>query len=211
MTYDLIILDLDGTIAHTLPGIAHAAAQVMAQLGYAAPDPDSVQSKVGGGARKLFERLFADVDDPPVDAATERFLAYYNAHAEAGTTLYPDVVETLERLHGTTKLAVCTAKARPATLRIFEHFDILKYFDLVVAMDDMQKPKPDPGGVATILQKLDVDKQKCLYVGDSSTDLQTALNAEVDCWIVDYGYGFDKALALGGYRKIISGFAEIHN
>ena len=38
-------------------------------------------------------------------------------------------------------------------------------------------------------KKLDVPKEECLYIGDSSTDIKTAQNAEIECIIVKWGYG----------------------
>ena len=39
------------------------------------------------------------------------------------------------------------------------------------------------------MEKLDVSKKDAIYIGDSSTDVRTAQNAEIDCIIVKWGYG----------------------
>ena len=40
-----------------------------------------------------------------------------------------------------------------------------------------------------MLHKLKVSKDDAIYIGDSSTDIKTAKNAEIDCVIVKWGYG----------------------
>ena len=49
--------------------------------------------------------------------------------------------------------------------------------------------KPRPCGVKKMLHKLKVSKDDAIYIGDSSTDIKTAKNAEIDCVIVKWGYG----------------------
>jgi len=206
-SYDAVILDLDGTLAHTAPGIAHAVSQTMTSLGLPAPDIELVQALMGGGAVKFFQRLLPDADPGLSDQLVNGFLTYYVAHAEESTELYPGVRETLEALHNGVKLAVCTAKTRPAAIRILDHFGIAQYFETVVAMEDMPAPKPDPRSAGIAIERLGVPASNTLFVGDSMTDLLTAQNAGLDCWIVTYGYGFEAVYQAGGYARAIDNFA----
>ena len=49
--------------------------------------------------------------------------------------------------------------------------------------------KPSPAGVNKIIEKAGVSIEDAVYIGDSSTDIETAKNAGIDCLIVKWGYG----------------------
>ena len=208
MAYDLVILDLDGTIADTVPGIADAVATTMVELGLPAPDEQKVSSNIGGGARNLVANLLGN-DHPLLDGVLAAFCTYYDAHAEAHTTLYPDVVETLQFLSTRTRLAIATAKTRVGTMRIFDHFGLTDFFDPIITMTEMVRPKPDPWCINEIQSRLGIDRADTLYVGDTLTDVLTSQNAGIDCWIVTYGYGINKVKERGGYTRLIDGFATL--
>ena len=40
-----------------------------------------------------------------------------------------------------------------------------------------------------MLENFDVSKENAIYIGDLSTDIMTARNAEIDCLVVEWGYG----------------------
>ncbi|MDR1710441.1 MAG: HAD family hydrolase [Propionibacteriaceae bacterium] len=209
MPHELIIFDLDGTLADTVPGIAHAAATVLEELGLPAPDPAAVRAGIGGGARNLMTSLLGAAHASRLDEALAKFSAYYNAHAELHTELYPGVQEFLGTLHPGVRLAVATAKTRPGTMRIFEHAGIAGCFDAIVTMTEMRAPKPDPGCVRDILELLEVPAGKALYVGDTMTDVLTAENAGVDYAIVSYGYGAEQVRRLRPEARFIDDFGQL--
>ena len=52
--------------------------------------------------------------------------------------------------------------------------------DVIIGGDDVKNEKPDPEGLLTAIQKLNVSKNQALYVGDSIVDAKTAQSAGVD-------------------------------
>ena len=48
--------------------------------------------------------------------------------------------------------------------------------------------KPSPDGALRIIRQLGANPKRTLYVGDGETDLQTAINAGIDCAWVAWGY-----------------------
>jgi len=43
-------------------------------------------------------------------------------------------------------------------------------FDMIISINDVEKPKPDPEGLELILNKTNVKKEKALFIGDSDID-----------------------------------------
>src|SRR4030042_2458503 len=60
-----------------------------------------------------------------------------------------------------------------------EHFHLSPFFDMVVTALDAKNPKPHPESVEMILQKLNLDKDETVFVGDSEVDQQTAKSSGV--------------------------------
>jgi phosphoglycolate phosphatase len=208
---DLVICDLDGTLVDTIPGIAHAVEHTLGALGLAGPGEDALRHQIGGGARRLLTALLGEENADLLDEALVEFSAYYDAHAEWGTVLYPSVQATLDHLRGHVGLAVATAKSRAGTERVLNHFGLLDHFGAVVTMTDMARPKPDPGCVTTILSQLGAAPERTILVGDTLTDVQTAANAGVRSWVVTYGYGFAAIQEQGGYDEVIEDFGRLQH
>ena len=45
------------------------------------------------------------------------------------------------------KLGVVTSRLRFSALEVLEKFNLLSYFDIIVGLDDVVNPKPDPEGI----------------------------------------------------------------
>ena len=210
----LLIFDLDGTLVDTLPGIAAALRHVMKELecekfGCELPSDDFVRKNIGGGAKKLLQNAFGDKADLLLPKALPFYADHYAQNAEVGTSLYPGVAETLAYFAKKFRMAVVTAKARTATLSVLESFDIMKYFDVVITSDDVQKLKPDPEGVQKILDKMGEVPSHAMLVGDTHVDVATAKNAGVVSCAVTYGYGAEQILQEALYDCVVDTFESL--
>ena len=56
-------------------------------------------------------------------------------------------------------------------------FDLKKYFDVVIGLDDVKVTKPDPEGIIKAMELLGV--KKAVYIGDNITDIQAGKNAGI--------------------------------
>jgi len=93
----------------------------------------------------------------------------------------PHLIETLKTLKDQgIKTAISTN--RTTTMEyIMEKFDLNRYFDMVVTAlpKDVKNPKPHPESVEKILNALNVEGGRVLYVGDSEVDQKTARSSGV--------------------------------
>ncbi|MDR2620560.1 MAG: HAD-IA family hydrolase [Propionibacteriaceae bacterium] len=208
-TPGVIILDLDGTLADTVPGIAHAANHTLSELGLAPVSVEQIRNALGGGARKLWATILGEKQNVLLDEALASFGPYYAENPDWGTVLYPGVAETLPILAAHTQLAVATQKGRLATQRVLQTLGIAGLFAAIVTVDDMAAPKPDPDCVNQILAQLHLPAAAAVVVGDMPYDVDTARNAGVRCWVVSYGYGPELLLASGGYERMIERFDQL--
>ena len=153
MPIKLIIFDLDGTLADSLPDLADATNFMLARFGRPALDLDQVRRLVGQGARRLVERALAGASEGEIEEGLAVFLAYNDAHIADKTVLYPGVPETLARLRGAGfHLAVLSNKNEALCRKLLDLFGIGHFFGAVLGADSLPYRKPSPEPVLTLLR-----------------------------------------------------------
>ena len=179
-----IIFDLDGTLLDTLEDLHAAVNHTMAQFGCPARTLAEVRRFVGNGVDQLVRLSLPGKDsDPPVEEVISAYRTYYNAHCREKTGPYPGIPEALATLSEEYPLAVVSNKPDSAVKPLCrEYFG--KIFSLGERKETPRKPAPDM--VLQAMAALGVEK--CVYVGDSEVDIQTARNAGVPCLSVTWGF-----------------------
>jgi phosphoglycolate phosphatase len=187
---DLLIFDLDGTLVDSKLDLAQAVNATRSHMGMSPLDNERVYSYVGNGAPVLIRRAMgAQATEPEVQEALEFFLEYYREHYLDYTTLYPGVREALDRLSAAGKrMAVLTNKPVRISRAILEGLGVAGHFFQIYGGNSFDLKKPDPVGVSALMKETGIPADRCLMIGDSSVDIQTARNAGVASCGVTYGF-----------------------
>lgn len=186
----LIAFDLDGTLIDSRRDLAEAANDLVVELGGGALPEDDIARMVGEGASMLVRRaLVAARVDEPADAVA-RFLEFYDTRLLKHTRPYPGIVDVvrLAKEHG--RVAVLTNKPKRPSEQILDGLGLLNLFDDVVGGDGPLPRKPDPAALLALMDAAGADTSTTLMIGDSPIDYQTAVNADVRCCVVSFGFGF---------------------
>jgi pyrophosphatase PpaX len=102
---------------------------------------------------------------------------YAELHGSLCEGPYEGVREMLAALRAAGfPLGVVTGKGRRAW-EVTRHEIDLGHFDVVVTEDEVEMPKPDPGGLIMALEALDVAPAAAVYIGDSVTDVAAGRKA----------------------------------
>ena len=186
-----ILFDLDGTLLDTLQDITDATNYALRQHGYPARSISEIRKFVGNGAANQIRLSVPEgVDFLPVLAT---YKPYYDAHCQCKTAPYPGVRDALEDLRKDFPVAVVSNKPDSAVKVLSK-----QYFGDIYARgeapDCPRKPAPDM--VYQTMQALGVEK--CVFVGDSEVDVQTAKNAGVPCLSVLWGFRDQDVLVAAG-------------
>ncbi len=91
----------------------------------------------------------------------------------------PYLFQVLNLLKGNGVLRVINTNRTTSMKYIIERFHLEPFFDMVVTAFDVTHPKPHPESVEKIIQKLDLNKEETVFVGDSEVDQQTAQSSGV--------------------------------
>ncbi len=207
-----VVFDLDGTLIDSAPDIADALNMVLAELGRVGLTERTVRNMVGSGWHGLLERAMTMTGGQPeqgLDWVTERFREFYLPRSTRLSSVYPTAMDTIRTLHRQgVKLGICTNKRQSATDIVVEGFGLGAYMDAVVGGDNGVM-KPDPGHIAKVLEKLDVEASDALMIGDSKADVDAARGLAMPVVLVRYGYTAIPVEELGGDR-LIDRLDELH-
>lgn len=187
-----LLLDLDGTLVDSVPDLAAAANELLAELGTPPLDQDEIAGMVGDGATKLVERALAarGLEQALIAPGVARFLALYEPRAALLSRPYPGVVPVLSHLVAEGwRCAVCTNKPLAPTRVMLRDLALDRFFGAVIAGDSLAARKPDPGPLLAALGALGAGKEHAVTVGDHGNDLRAAAAAGIPAIWARYGYG----------------------
>jgi phosphoglycolate phosphatase len=192
------IVDLDGTMLHTMPDFEVALNGMRAQYGLAPISQATIEPMVGKGGDKLVRDVLSlDFDAARVDATFADAKAAYERHYLAingdRATLYPDVIEGLRALKEQgLRLACVTNKQIAFTLPLLDKMGLAPFFELVYGGDSLPRKKPDPLPLLQVCRDFDLEPQRVVAIGDSSNDAEAARGAGCRVLSVPYGYNHGK-------------------
>jgi phosphoglycolate phosphatase len=212
--YRCVIFDLDGTLADTVSELAAAINRALDAEASVLPrvSVEYIRSMQGNSLENMLRNLSDRAADGQNGAFGEKFITGLTEKvlgafdmSRYGARPYNGIEELLACLRRKKlKLGVLSNKPdRAAALEaaaLFPRFE----FDFVRGVITGEPFKPDPASVWNILAELDAGTGSTILVGDSATDMKTALNAECLPVGVSWGY-FDAALLKeAGARFIIN-------
>ena len=197
-----VLFDLDGTLVDSAPDIREAVNELLATRGLAALSVPQVTLMIGNGVEKLVARAFAaagaPLDQTALTGAYADMKPIYLRHTTRLTTLLPGVREAMAALHVKgIGLCVVTNKPQVATREILTHFGLAEMLSAIVGGDAVVNKKPAPDGIYLALDKLRVQPQDAMMVGDSKADVGAARAAGIPVCLVRGGYTQTPADELG--------------
>lgn len=187
--YKVVLFDFDGTLANTQRAITHCLQKTMLELTGQRVSQASIEATIGWQLRDVFLALRGHDND--IDHFITYYRRLYTSTALRYTTLYPGLQTLIIRCktQGITPI-ITSNKGVNAIYQALDHFQLRKYVDHVIADGHDIPKKPDPAMVhQLVLPQYNIQRQECLVIGDTETDIQFAKNANVDCCWVTYGFG----------------------
>lgn len=190
-----VLLDLDGTLLDTVLDLHAAANGMLGDLGRAEVAVEDIRAYVGRGIPNLVKRVLAgsleaaDDPTPPPDDALASFKKHYAEVNGRAARPFPGVMAGLEALRAMgMPLGVITNKAGAFTSVLLERTGMAPFMSVVVAGDQLPRPKPDPMPVVWACGRLGVSPADTLLIGDSIHDFKAGRAAACRVFLVPYGY-----------------------
>jgi phosphoglycolate phosphatase len=213
MTYQAVLFDLDGTLLDTLEDLGDSMNAVLAARGYPTHPIPSFTEFVGDGVENLVRRALppaARRDEALVGELAPLMRREYAGRWKAKTKPYRGVPEMLKSLSSRgLRLAVLSNKPHPATVEVVAHFFPPSTFDAVLGARPGVPIKPDPGAALEVSRQLGIPPAAFLYLGDTNTDMKTALEAGMYAVGALWGFRGAEELRSSGAQTLIKDPAEL--
>ncbi len=208
-----VAFDLDGTLVDTAPDLAATLDVILAGEGLPPLGLAAARAYVGHGAAALLRQGFqaAGTTLPPAKEAelVTAFVTHYQGRIAEASRPFPHVETCLVALRAAgANLVVCTNKRTGLSEQLLGALGLDQQFKAVIGQDSVPARKPDAGHLLTSLAAVGGTPGRSLFLGDSDTDVQTGLNAQVPVGLFTGGYAVEAGRALGPDFEF-SDFAEI--
>ncbi|MDZ7277003.1 phosphoglycolate phosphatase [Pantoea eucrina] len=210
-----LAFDLDGTLVHSAPGLADAIDRALGDMQLPPPGLALAATWIGNGADVMMARAltWALGREPHAEEQREArvlFDKHYAVTVDTGSTLFPEVKETLTALqaHGL-PLGLVTNKPTPFVAPLLKALGIADAFSLIVGGDDVAEKKPHPAGIFLVLGHFSVLPKQLLFVGDSRNDILAAQAAGVPNVGMTFGYNYGEPISTSQPDLTLDTFSEL--
>ena len=184
--FDLIAFDWDGTLFDSTRMIARCIQASVVDVGGAEPTEKDAAWVIGLGLAEALAKAAPDVPREKYAELGARY-RYHYLQLQDDLVLFDGVLPMLEALKARGhRLAVATGKSRRGLNEVLATVALRDLFDDSRTADETSG-KPHPRMLLELMEALDVTPERTLMIGDTTHDLQLAINA--GCARVGVSYG----------------------
>ncbi len=188
-----LLFDLDGTLTDPRVGITTCVQYALKHFGIDEPDPARLEPFIGPPLRDSFKKFYG-FDDAQAQEAVDKYRERFRDTGIFENEVYEGIPHLLHTLQSKGMfLAVASSKPQVFVDRILEHFDLKKYFAVVVGseLDGTRENKDEV--VREALNRLfdgkPIQKEQVYMIGDRSYDVEGAKALGIESVGVTYGFG----------------------
>ena len=213
MTNKLALFDCDGTMVDSQANICTSMAQAFEAHGLVPPDHHLVRRIVGLSLMEAVAQLLPEGDETIVAAVTQSYKDGFFALRQAGGVhepLYDGLLDILEELEASGwVLGVATGKSDRGLLHVLETHGLSDRF-VTLQTADRHPSKPHPAMVELAILEAGAAPETTAMIGDTSFDMEMAVNARVRAVGVDWGYHDEHELVAAGAEVVAATMADLN-
>ena len=192
--FDLIAFDWDGTLFDSTALIVRCIQQSCRDMDVAVPSDEQAAYVIGLGLSDALAHAAPGLPPERYPELGQRYRHHY-FERQHELTLFPGALEMLQMLKARQqRIAVATGKARRGLDAALETVQMKTLFDATRTADETAS-KPDPRMLLELMKECGTTPERTLMIGDTTHDLQLAVNAGTPCVGVSYGAHDHEAFA----------------
>ncbi len=186
LNFDLIAFDWDGTLFDSTTIIVRCIQAAVRDVGGTVPTDEAAAYVIGLGLMQALAHAAPDVPESKYPELGARYRHHYIAH-QNDISLFKGVLPMLAALKARGhKLAVATGKSRHGLDEALQAVELKGRFDASRTADETAG-KPHPRMLHELMDHFGVTPARTLMIGDTTHDLQMAVNA--GCASIGVSYG----------------------
>ena len=212
-----LCFDVDGTLSDTDDQFVERVAGYLRPLRLLLPGQD-----VSHAARRFVmwaeapgNLLIGIPDWLGLDAPLAALLEWFNRRYPRPMKhflLVPGVKTMLDQIKGQYPMAIVSARDEASTLMFLDQFELRPYFDPIVTALTAEHTKPYPDPILYAAQKMGIQPENCLMIGDTTVDIRAGKAAHAQTVGVLCGFGEKDELRANAADEILAttaGLAEL--
>ena len=207
-----VIFDMDGVIVDTEPVHKFAFQQHFKELRIIVSN-ELYASFTGNSTKNVYEKLTKQFDlKQDLNVLVNRKRDIFNEAFDKKEDLFllNGVLDLIQDLHKNNfQMILASSSAKVTIAKIFNRFELNKYFSHIVSGEDFTKSKPDPAIFihTALLSKTNIEN--CIVIEDSTNGIQAAKSANIFC--VGYDSPNSKLQDYSLADLIISDFNQLNS
>ncbi len=185
-----VLLDLDGTLAHTAPDMADALNELLARHGRDGENYDRLRQHTSRGAIALIRLGFSEpINESRLLGLRDEFLQIYAGLQHDKTRLFPGMPHLLDCLdEAGLPWGIVTNKPSHLTEPLVQKLGLASRTGCTISGDSLPERKPSPMPLLRGAELLGADRTDCVYVGDDPRDVEAGRAAGMNTAVAAYGY-----------------------
>ena len=177
---ECVIFDFDYTLADSSDGVINCVNYALKHLGLPAAADDAIRRTIGLSLPHTLVALAGERHACRGEEFMRLFIERADVILHDSIVMYDFVASTVDVLRSSgIRLGIVSSKYRRRIESVLVRDRLEARFEFIVGGEDVKNLKPDPTGLLRAVSALGTPKERCLYVGDSVTDAETARRAEV--------------------------------
>ncbi|MEH7383026.1 pyrophosphatase PpaX [Bacillus sp. JJ1533] len=175
MAINTLLFDLDGTLIDTNELILQSFLHTFETY---FPERRYTREEILPFNGPTLHESFSSVDPERAEEMIAEYRRFNHEKHDELVTEFPDVFDTIKTLKEKGyKIGVVTTKVRNTVNMGLKLTKLDQFFDVVVTLDDVKNPKPDPEPVLLALKLLGSTPDEAIMVGDNYQDIVAGQNA----------------------------------
>lgn len=208
--YTTYLFDFDYTLADSSAGIVMCFQKTLLKNGFENITDDDVKRTIGKTLEDSFSILTGITNIKELEKLKSEYIEEAKVHMTENTFLFSDTLATLTYIKKQgARIGIISTKYRYNIEDFIQHHFPNNFFDIIIGGEDIKEHKPSAEGILMALDKLKVNTDEILYIGDSIVDAETAQNANVDFCGITTGVTLHSELENYPHKKIINSLSEL--
>ena len=208
--FDLVVFDWDGTLFDSTALITRCIQSACVDLGLTRPSDEQASYVIGMGLVEALQHAAPGLPRERYPELGARYRHHYTARQHE-IVFFDGTLAMLEALKARGHLlAVATGKSRSGLDDALNTSALRGIFDATRTADETAS-KPDPRMLRELMNDLVVGPERTLMIGDTTHDLQLALNAGVASIGVSYGAHDHGAFEAFPTKHVAHSMADLHD
>jgi len=205
-----VLLDLDGTLVDSQPGIFASCVAALRALGHNPGEALDIKQAIGPPLEDVMQALLQTYGDDRVDEAVAAYRQHYSEIGLLGSEPYPGVSGALEYMQQAgLRIYLATSKREIFARRILENIGLATYFDGIYGSVPGGKLDHKPELLAHILSEQNLPASHSLMVGDRQHDIVGARAVNMRGLGVLWGYGSRDELEAAGADQLVEQASDL--